>query len=98
LIGLGFQGLTEVEGSLRCILAAEIHGNVSATLLASQSRRAEVLSDMIVKCPLSAIAARRLSEFSSVSSLVIRPKLALSPGRGSSSSKPDAIELLQTTA
>lgn len=98
LLGYGFEGLAEVEGSLRCILAAETNGNVSSTLLASQSRRAEVLSDMVVKCPLSRIAARTLSEFSSVSSLIVRPRLALTPGRGSSTGKPGTIELLQTTA
>ena len=56
-----------------------------------------MLSDMVVKCPLSTIAARRLNELSSASSLVIRPRLALSPGRGSSSSKAEGIELLETT-
>lgn len=87
LVGLGFQGLTEVEGSLRCMLAAEINGNVSAILLASQNRRAEVLSDTIAKCPLSRSAIRRLSEFVSVPSLVVRPRLVLSSSRGSSPDK-----------
>ena len=35
LIGYGFQGLTEVEGTLRCLLVAETNGSVSATFLAS---------------------------------------------------------------
>ena len=66
LLGSGFQDLGALPGSLKCVLAIEAADRIFSSLLSSQSRRAQVLSDKVVKCPLSSSSARQLAQYAGI--------------------------------